>query len=56
MKQYMNEPIAYERTDEDIIKEYDCCRNKKKVARIWGVSTKEVNEALRKQIKVKYNV
>lgn len=49
MENYMNKPIPYEWTNEDIIKEYEKCQDKKKVAFIWGISVKEVNEILKQR-------
>lgn len=47
MENFMNEPIPYEWTSNDIIQEYERCKDKKKVAAIWGISVKEVNEILK---------
>ncbi|WP_342759479.1 hypothetical protein [Kineothrix sedimenti] len=47
MEGLMNKPIPYEWTNEDIIKDYEKYKDKKKVAFIWGISLKEVNEILK---------
>lgn len=49
MENFMNEPVLYTRTDEDIIKEYDKWQDKKKVAAIWGITVKEVTEILKQK-------
>ncbi|WP_180272647.1 hypothetical protein [Konateibacter massiliensis] len=49
MEKFMNEPIPYERTNKDIIQEYEKCQDKKKVAVIWGISVKEVDEILKQE-------
>lgn len=45
-KDYMNEPIPYKWTESDIIKEYEKCQDKKKVAAIWGISVREVGDII----------
>lgn len=45
---YMNEPIDYKYTDGDIVQEYNKCQDKKKVAAIWSITVKEVNEILKR--------
>lgn len=49
MKLYMNEPVDYSCTDKDIIEEYKKCQDKKKVARIYCITTKEVTEILKRK-------
>lgn len=45
---FMNEPIPYKWTDQDIIDEYLSYRDKRKVGRIYGITTKEVNLILKR--------
>lgn len=52
MENFMNEPIVYNWTDKDIIQEYEKYQDKKKVAAIWKITVKEVNEIL----KLRYNL
>lgn len=42
----MNTPVEYECTDQDIIQEYDISQDMKKVAKIWGMTVKEVGKVL----------
>lgn len=49
MEQYMNEPVEYNWTDKDIIEEYKKCQDKKKVARIYCIATKEVTEIIKRK-------
>ena len=42
MEKYMNKPVEYNWTEEDIISEY-----KEKVAKIYCITTKQVNEILK---------
>ena len=48
MKDFMNKPVNYEWTKEDIIREYYKCQDKKKVARIYCISVGEVTEILKR--------
>ena len=43
---YINEPIPYQFTNEDILHDFKIYKNKKKVAKIWGISIKDINEIL----------
>lgn len=43
---FMNPPVAYEITEKDIISEYERSHDKRKVAKIWGLSIKEINNIL----------
>lgn len=47
MDKFMNEPIEYEWTDADIIREYKMCGDKKKVAKIYCITAKRVGEILK---------
>ena len=48
MKNYMNEPVDYTFTDEDIIKEYQIYRDVKKVAAVFCIENKAVKEILKR--------
>lgn len=43
----MNEPIDYSYTDEDVLRDYMLYQDKKKVAKIYGISVKDVNEFIK---------
>ena len=45
---YMNHPIEYERTDDDVINDYELYMDARKVAKIWKIKKCEVIEILRK--------
>lgn len=47
MEKYMNKPVEYNWTEEDIIAEYKALEDKKKVAKIYCITTKQVNEILK---------
>lgn len=47
MEKYMNKPVEYNWTDEDVIVEYEKYNDKKKVAKIFCMTTKQVNEILK---------
>lgn len=49
MEKFMNEPIVYNWTDKDVVKEYDACQDKKRVAKIYGISVKEVSAILNRK-------
>ena len=46
----MNRPIEYNVDDADIIMEYEKCHDKKKVARIFLIPVKQVNEVLKRTV------
>ena len=48
MEDYMNLPVTYQWTDQDIINEYWRCQDKKQVAKIYLISVKEVSEILKR--------
>lgn len=48
MENYMNLPVDYQWTGQDIINEYQRCQDKKQVAKIYLVSVKEVTEILKR--------
>ena len=47
MEKYMNKPVECDWIDEDIIKEYDRLQDKKKVAKIFCITVKQVSEILK---------
>lgn len=49
MELYMNEPVECNWTEEDIINEYEKIQDKKKVARIYCIATKEVTEIIKRK-------
>ncbi len=49
MEQYMNEPVEYNHTDEDIIREYTKYQDKRIVARMYCITVKEVTEILKRK-------
>lgn len=48
MEEYMNSPIEREWTDHDVITEYQRYYDKRKVARIYNISVKDLNQILKK--------
>lgn len=49
MREYMNKPVDHNWTEEDIINEYEKIQDKKKVAKIYCITTKEVTEILKRK-------
>ncbi|QIX89086.1 hypothetical protein [Enterocloster clostridioformis] len=47
MEKYMNKPVEYDWTEEDIIAEYVKIKDKKKVAKIFCITVKQVSEILK---------
>ena len=47
MEKFMNEPVEKAITDEDILNDYRIYNDKRKVARIHGITVKELNEILK---------
>ena len=43
----MNKPVDYDWTEEDIIAEYDKIKDKKKVAKIFCITVKQVSAILK---------
>ncbi|EHG33216.1 hypothetical protein HMPREF9467_00827 [ [[Clostridium] clostridioforme 2_1_49FAA] len=43
----MNKPVEYDWTEEDIIAEYVKIKDKKKVAKIFCITVKQVSEILK---------
>lgn len=48
MKKFMNEPVEWNVTDNDIVKEFRIVGDVKKVAKIYGLEVKEVRDILSK--------
>lgn len=48
MENYINPPIDYQWTDQDIVNGYRRCQDKKQVAKMYLVSVKEVTEILKR--------
>lgn len=49
MEKYINEPDESGWTEDDVVREYNICRDKKKVARIYCIPTKDVTEILKRK-------
>ncbi|GLB26549.1 hypothetical protein LXJ15735_27900 [Lacrimispora xylanolytica] len=47
MKRYMNEPVDYTFTDEDVIKEYQGIGDVKRTASVFCIDAKTVNQILK---------
>lgn len=43
----MNKPVEHNWTEEDVVSEYKKYNDKKKVAKIYCITTKQVNEILK---------
>lgn len=52
MEKFMNEPVEKVITDEDILNDYRIYNDKRKVARIHGITVKELNEILKRNPEV----
>ena len=48
-KQYMNEPIITDWTEDDIMNEYEKCRDKRKVSKIFCITVREVTAILKRK-------
>ena len=46
---FINKPVPFQWTDDDIVRDYNKYQDKKKVAAIWGIAVKEVNVILKRQ-------
>lgn len=49
MENFMNTPIEYNWTENDIIEEFEKYKDKKKVAKICGVTVQQVTEILKRE-------
>lgn len=47
-KQFMNEPIVHNWTDDEIVQEFQRCQDKRKVAKMYCVPVREVTAILKK--------
>lgn len=47
MEIFINEPVEYNWTENDIIEEFEKYKDKKKVAKIYGVTVQQVTEILK---------
>ena len=45
---FMNKPVSYKWTDQDVINEYHSCQDKRKVGRIFTITVKEINQILKR--------
>lgn len=52
LEQFMNEPEKKEITDRDILNDYHIYNDKRKAARIHGITVKELNEILKRNPEV----
>lgn len=48
-KQFMNEPVDWSWTEEDLVTEFEGCQDKRKVAKIFCIPVREVTEILKKR-------
>lgn len=49
MGNFMNEPVEQNWTEEDIVEEFEKYKDKKKVAKIYGITTQQVTEILKRK-------
>lgn len=49
MEASMNEPIDYKWTSDDVVNDYRKYQDKKKVAKIYGITTKEVTQIIKEK-------
>lgn len=45
---YMNTPVEYNWTEKDIVEEFEKCKDKKMIAKIYDITVKEVTEILKR--------
>lgn len=48
MEEYMNKPVDRVWNDQDVVSEYQKCQDKRKVCRIFQITTKEMNVILKR--------
>lgn len=48
MEEYMNAPVEYKWTDDDIVMEYNKCQDNKSVAKMYCITVKGVTEILKR--------
>lgn len=46
---FMNEPVEYNWTENDIIEEFEKYNDKKKVAKVYGITVQHVTEILKRK-------
>ena len=49
MENFMNEPVEYNWTENDIIKEFQKSNDKKKVAKAYGITVQQVTKILKRE-------
>jgi len=49
MKEYMNKPVEKNWTNEEIVREYEKCHDKKKIAKIFSMTTKTLNKIINEE-------
>lgn len=49
MENFMNEPVEYDWTEEDIVEEFEKYKDKKKVAKIYDITVQQVTEILKRR-------
>lgn len=50
MGNFMNKPVEQNWTENDIIEEYEKYKEKKKVAKIYGITMQQVTEILKRNV------
>jgi len=45
----INKPVDYEWKSEDVVEDYRKYQDKKKVAKIYGITTKEVTQSIKEK-------
>lgn len=50
MENFMNVPIEQNWTEKDIIEEFNKCNDKKRVAKMYGVTVRQVTEILKRNV------
>lgn len=48
MEEYMNKPLDYVWTDQDVIAEYQKYQDKRKISRIFDIAVKDINAILKR--------
>ena len=48
-KQFMNEPVDWSWTEDDLVTEFEECQDKRKVAKIFCIPVREVTVILKKK-------
>lgn len=50
MENFMNTPIEYNWTENDIIEEFEKYKDKKKVAKVYGIIVQQVTKILKRNV------